>query len=94
MRTRAAVGQAVLPLVADTSDPAAIRELFDTVRAEVPQLNVLVANAGSGKVTPFLDLSLEEWDHTLALNLTGTFLCCQQAARMMRAQGEGTNPRS
>ena len=43
-----------------------------------------MANAGSGAVTPFLDLSLEEWDRTVALNLTGTFLCCQQAARMMR----------
>jgi glucose 1-dehydrogenase len=76
--------QTVLPLAADTGDPEAIARLWDTLGAELPRLNVFVANAGSGVITPFLDLSLEEWDRTVALNLTGTFLCCQQAARMMQ----------
>ncbi|HSS08770.1 MAG TPA: SDR family oxidoreductase [Acidimicrobiales bacterium] len=84
LRGRAHVGQMILPMAADTGDPDAIGRLFDGLRAELPRLNVFVANAGSGAVTPFLDLSLEEWDRTVALNLTGTFLCCQQAARMMR----------
>src|ERR1700682_5033466 len=77
-------GQTILPMAADTGDPSAIDRLFDGLRAELPRLNVFVANAGSGAVTPFLDLSLQEWDRTVALNLTGTFLCCQQAARIMR----------
>jgi 3-oxoacyl-[acyl-carrier protein] reductase len=89
LRGRAPLDQTVLPLSADTGDPAAIDELFETLRAELPRLNVFVANAGSGVVTPFLDLSLEEWDQTVALNLTGTFLCCQQAARMMRDDNDG-----
>ena len=42
-----------------------------------PGLNILVANAGSGAVVPFLELSSDAWDATVALNLTGTFLCMQ-----------------
>jgi glucose 1-dehydrogenase len=84
LRSRAPLGQTILPIPADTGDPVAIGNLFDGLRTQLPRLNLFVANAGSGAVTPFLDLSLEEWDRTVALNLTGTFLCCQQAGRMMR----------
>ena len=79
-------GQSVVTVAADTAHREAIADLFRTVRADLPGLNIMVANAGSGAVVPFLDLTIEEWDRTLALNLTGTFLCCQEAARMM-AQG-------
>ena len=83
LRARATTGQSVVTEVADTSQPSSVARLFEWVRAELPQLNVLVANAGSGSPTSFLDLPASEWDHTVALNLTGTFLCCQQAARLM-----------
>lgn len=83
--------QQVLTRRADTSDPAAIEALFGWVRDELPGLNVLVANAGSGAVTPFLELSAATWDSTLALNLTGTFHCLQQAARIMVEMPEGVN---
>ena len=76
-------GQQVLAMPADTADPPAIADLFAWVRSELPGLNILVANAGSGTVVPFLDLPLETWDATLALNLTGTFLCMQEAGRIM-----------
>ena len=62
------------------------------MRAELPGLNMLVANAGSGAVVPFLDLTIEAWDATLALNLTGTFLCMQEAARIMVEMPEGVEP--
>ena len=64
--------------VADTSQRDSIAALFEALRVELPVLNVLVANAGSGTLMPFLDYTAAE---QLALNLTGTFLCCQQAAR-------------
>lgn len=83
LRVRAGDGQAVVAKVADTSQPASIGGLFDELRAELPELNVLVANAGSGALAPFLDCTTDEWDRTIALNLTGTFLCCQAAARLM-----------
>lgn len=46
-------------------------------------LDVLVNNAGTGSSAPFLDLSLEEWSHTLDVDLTGPFVCGQAAARIM-----------
>jgi NAD(P)-dependent dehydrogenase (short-subunit alcohol dehydrogenase family) len=87
LRARASATQSVVMVTADTADPESIARLFDTIRTEVPELNVFVANAGSGAIVPFLDLTIEEWDRTLALNLTGTFLCCQHAARLMAEAG-------
>ena len=83
--------QRVLDRPADTSDPDAVGALFAWVRDELPGLNVLVANAGSGGLIPFLEVTREAWDATIALNLTGTFLCLQEAARIMVEMPEGTN---
>jgi NAD(P)-dependent dehydrogenase (short-subunit alcohol dehydrogenase family) len=83
LRAGAGATQSVVPLAADTSDRAAVADLFEAIRAEVPALNIFVANAGSGTIVPFLELTAEEWDRTLALNLTGAVLGCQQAARLM-----------
>jgi 3-oxoacyl-[acyl-carrier protein] reductase len=83
--------QQVVVRPADTADRDAIAGLFAWVRAELGELNVFVANAGSGAVVPFLELSADAWDATLALNLTGTFLCMQEAARIMVAMPDGSN---
>ena len=50
---------------------------------DLPALNIFVANAGTGQVTPFLEQSGEEFDAVVALNFTGTIHCCQLAGRMM-----------
>jgi NAD(P)-dependent dehydrogenase (short-subunit alcohol dehydrogenase family) len=84
-------GQQLEVRPADTADRDAIAELFTWVRDELPGLNLLVANAGSGAVIPFLDLTVDTWDSTIALNLTGTFLCMQEAARIMVDMPEGSN---
>lgn len=68
---------------ADTADRDAVAELFAWARSDLPGLNILVANAGSGSLVPFLDLTFDTWDATIALNLTGTFQCVQEAARIM-----------
>jgi glucose 1-dehydrogenase len=83
LRSGASATQSVVAIAADTADREAIADVFQTIRSEVPALNIFVANAGSGTIVPFLELTADEWDRTLALNLTGTVLCCQQAARMM-----------
>jgi glucose 1-dehydrogenase len=83
LQAEAGAGQTVTCIAADTSAPAAVEDLFDTLAEALPHLNVFVANAGSGVVTPFLDIPLDEWERTLALNLTGTFVGCQRAARAM-----------
>jgi NAD(P)-dependent dehydrogenase (short-subunit alcohol dehydrogenase family) len=79
----ASPGQEVRTAVADASQPEALEELFDRIDDEIPDLNVYVANVGSGSVVPFLDVTRDEWDRIIALNLTGTFIGCQRAARHM-----------
>lgn len=91
LRSGASATQSVVPLAADTADRAAIADVFRAIRSEVPQLNIFVANAGSGTIVPFLELTADDWDRTLALNLTGTVLCCQQAARMMADSSADAN---
>lgn len=76
-------GQQVLTACADASDADALTELFGSLERQLPALNIYVANAGFGIITPLLDISLEEWNQQLALNLTGTFLGVQWAARRM-----------
>lgn len=78
-------GQQISTRQADTSDRDAITALFEAIDNDLPRLDTFVANAGSGVVTPFVDIPIEEWDRTIAFNLTGTFLACQHAARRMVA---------
>jgi glucose 1-dehydrogenase len=83
-------GQQVETQVVDIADEASIESMFDQLRADLPQLDVFVANAGAGSLQPFLEISREVWDSTIGLNLTGTFLCVQKAARLMK-EGPSTN---
>ena len=83
LRERAGAGRRVATITADTSDPAATADLFVRIDKLTEHLDVFVANSGAGVVTPFLDIPLDEWRWTLDLNLTGTFVTCQEAARRM-----------
>lgn len=91
LRAGATGDQRVVVRSSDTSDPGAIAELFAWADADVPPIDLLVANAGSGGVVPFLELTAEDWQQVIDLNLTGTFHCVQQAARRMVQRPEGTN---
>jgi 3-oxoacyl-[acyl-carrier protein] reductase len=82
-------GARATPLVADVSDPGQVTGLFDAAVHEHGRLDVLVNNAGVGAVAPSEELSQEVWSRTLAVNLTGTFLCAQAAARHMLPAGRG-----
>jgi NAD(P)-dependent dehydrogenase (short-subunit alcohol dehydrogenase family) len=68
-------------------------EMINAVVADTVQrhgrLDVLVNNAGIGSCAPVLEMTLEEWERNLRVNLTGTFLCAQAAARVMVRQGGG-----
>jgi 3-oxoacyl-[acyl-carrier protein] reductase len=75
--------QVVRCLRADVSRPADIVRLFSEIGDLVPHLNIFVANAGTGSYIPFLDIERHEWDDLVATNLSGTFHCCQAAAKMM-----------
>jgi 3-oxoacyl-[acyl-carrier protein] reductase len=81
-------GEAV-PFVLDVSDPAQVDAMIDTARAHQGGLDIIVNSAAIARVQSFLDITLENWNELLAINLTGVFLCAQAAARCMRDQGKG-----
>lgn len=73
----------------DVAEPQSVQAAFVEIARRFDRIDVLVNNAGVGCNEPVLDLSLEEWERNLRINLTGTFLCAQAAARAMVKQGSG-----
>lgn len=87
-RTAASIG-AIATERCDISDPAAVSTMFDRFERRGSTIDILVNNAGTSVVKPVLDLSAEEWQRVLSVNLSGAFYCAQRAARAMRAAGLG-----
>jgi NAD(P)-dependent dehydrogenase (short-subunit alcohol dehydrogenase family) len=73
----------------DIAEPAEVQRLIDETLQRFGRLDILVNNAGIGLNQPFLTTTLEEWELQLKVNLTGTFLCGQAAARAMLNQVGG-----
>jgi NAD(P)-dependent dehydrogenase (short-subunit alcohol dehydrogenase family) len=76
-------------LALDVADPSSIEAAFEHVREERGRLDILVNAAGTIQKKDPLEVTLEEWESVLRVNLTGTFLCCQAGARVMKEQGGG-----
>jgi len=77
----------MLPAPADVADPASVAALFHLVRERYGRLDLLFNNAGaSAPAIPIEDLSFEQWSGVVNVNLTGAFLCAQQAIRLMKEQ--------
>jgi meso-butanediol dehydrogenase/(S,S)-butanediol dehydrogenase/diacetyl reductase len=76
-------------LEADVADEAAVGRAFGQLDQLAGGLDVLVNNAGISIRHKFLDINAEEWRRVVAVNLHGAFFVAQQAARRMRASGEG-----
>ena len=80
-------GHEVSWIAADVGDPASVRSAFDRIEQDHGRLDLLVNNAGIGNSPVSLEeISFEEWSNVVAANLTGAFLCTQQAFRLMKAQ--------
>ncbi len=86
----AALGDArvqMLAVAADVSQPDSVRELFARTKETFGRLDLLFNNAGVNvPATPTEDLTFEQWNEVVAVNLTGAFLCAQEAIRMMKEQ--------
>ena len=86
----ATLGRRTLAVPTDLSDPAQIKALFAKVVEAFGRLDLLFNNAGIGApAMPLEELPFDKWQAVLATNLTGPFLCTQEAFKIMKAQ----NPR-
>jgi NAD(P)-dependent dehydrogenase (short-subunit alcohol dehydrogenase family) len=78
---------AMLAVPTDVSQPDSVQALFTTVRDKFGRLDVLFNNAGANAPGIAIeDLTCEQWSTVVGANLTGAFLCAQQAIRIMKAQ--------
>jgi NAD(P)-dependent dehydrogenase (short-subunit alcohol dehydrogenase family) len=76
-----------LAVVADVREPEQVRALFDAVQKKFGRLDVLFNNAGlNAPFLPLEDMPFEKWREVIDTNLTGAFLCTQQAFRIMKGQ--------
>ncbi|THD55992.1 glucose 1-dehydrogenase [Phenylobacterium sp.] len=71
----------------DVSNPADVASMFDVADQHFSGVDILIANAGIQKDGAFTDLTLQAWRAALDVDLTGAFLCAQEAVRRFRRQG-------
>jgi NAD(P)-dependent dehydrogenase (short-subunit alcohol dehydrogenase family) len=77
----------MIAVPADVSDPASVRTLFAKAKEVFGRLDVLFNNAGvSSPGIPLEDLTYEQWNTVVNINLTGAFLCAKEAIKLMKAQ--------
>lgn len=82
-------GQQATSAKCDTREPQEIEAMFAAADSAFGRLDILVNNAGVGSHVHPEDLSLEEWQNVMAVNITGYFLCAQQAGKRMIPQKRG-----
>ncbi|MBE0478668.1 SDR family oxidoreductase [Candidatus Aerophobetes bacterium] len=82
-------GFSALPVKLDVSRGDEVRKVFKEIVEEFKRVDILVNNAGITCLTPLEDISEEEWDRVLAINLKGCFLCSQAVMQVMISQEYG-----
>ncbi|HEY1601003.1 MAG TPA: SDR family oxidoreductase [Pirellulales bacterium] len=85
--TESGARERALPISTDVGNPDSVHRLFTAAKETFGRLDVLFNNAGiSAPAVPLEELSCEQWNAVLATNLTGPFLCTQQAILLMKSQ--------
>ncbi|MES2674592.1 MAG: SDR family oxidoreductase [Pseudomonadota bacterium] len=67
----------------DVRNVASIQKVFDQIVSDLGRIDILINNAGMGKPIPAIDITEDDWDEMMSLNMKGTFFCAQAAARHM-----------
>jgi NAD(P)-dependent dehydrogenase (short-subunit alcohol dehydrogenase family) len=81
------LGSQAVVVPTDVSEPASVRSLFTKTKEIFGRLDILFNNAGTGAPpVPLEDLTYEQWKSVVDVNLTGTFLCTQEAFKLMKSQ--------
>lgn len=76
-----------ISVMADVSKPGECGRLFDAMEEHLGGVDLVVANAGIQRDKPFAEMTRQEWQEVLDINLTGQFLCAQEAVRRFRRRG-------
>jgi len=85
-----AQGHDARPFTVDVSNPGSVHQMVKAVNDQLGAVNILVNNAGiAGRAAPLQELSEEEWDHLMAVDLKSLFLCCREVLPGMIASGGG-----
>ncbi|MDF7812098.1 SDR family oxidoreductase [Hymenobacter sp. YC55] len=80
-------GGKAIAIKADVSKEDEVLAMFDQIRKEFGTLHILVNNSGIQVDAPLLDMTLEQWQKVIDVNLTGQFLCAREAAREFVKRG-------
>jgi NAD(P)-dependent dehydrogenase (short-subunit alcohol dehydrogenase family) len=83
------LGRRALAIQADTSREQDVEQMVQRVLRELGRPDILVNNAGTGAPGPLLDLSIDEWDRVLGVNLRGYYLCARAVGRTMVQSNKG-----
>ncbi len=84
-------GGSAIAVKADVSKEDQVRRMFQTMFDTYGTIDILVNNAGVQKDAPFLEMTLEQWNTVMSINLTGYFLCSREAAREFVHRGIDPN---
>jgi len=76
--------------VGDVRSPSDVASAVDRLVADEGRIDILVCSAGVREIGDVYTMPTDEWDNVIAVNLSGTFYCCQAVARHMRETGGGT----
>lgn len=82
-----AAGAQAIAVKADVSEEQQVLNMFLKEQAEFGALDILVSNAGIQKDAPFENMTVEQWDRVIGVNLRGQFLCACEAVRAFKRQG-------
>jgi NAD(P)-dependent dehydrogenase (short-subunit alcohol dehydrogenase family) len=83
-------GADVATIQADINDPDRIRDVAEEVKKTFERCDILVNNAGTVRWGPLEDVSVEDWDESIAVNLRGHFFCTKEFGRLMLDNGAGS----
>ena len=86
---RSQFGAGVEGVTCDVSDFDQVREMFGRAEGVMGSVDILINNAGVGLFKKAEETSVEEWDRTVGVNLSGVFYCCHEAIPQMRRRGGG-----
>jgi NAD(P)-dependent dehydrogenase (short-subunit alcohol dehydrogenase family) len=84
-----ALGRGALPVKVDISSRPAVQEMVQAALKRFGRLDMLVNNAGICALTPFEEITDAAWARTIAVNLTGAFICSQEALKVIKPRGWG-----